>query len=316
MKYIAYLIMPLLLISLYGGCNNGDGGNNADQVTLDNLCFLLTSDDPCFDPNEGSETRTVDDKNVEEVIAEEESKPNFVRQLEFSKILSTLGHSIFLPPLREGCSWGDDGLVIKTSNDWDNYRNNCFFTDNLFGLEPRDVDFSENMVVVSLKGFGSFGTQIVAVLEFENELLAVISDTLSNAPSPQAKSFGSFGVEVERKNLPVSFIRVEDICNSIYNLSNSECLAESIINECEAIICSSDTYDVAGVPSRCDVIDCSSFHCEEVRSLVPTEDPLFFMSVTEPGSFTDLGLNEKDFPIGIVEVGGVQEEFGCSILIE
>jgi len=297
MKYIAYLIIPLVLVWLYGGCGSGGGSINVDQVTLDNLCFLLTSNDPCFDSNEGSETRMVDDKTVEEVIAEEEGKPTFIKQLEFSKILSTLGRSIFLPTLREGCMWDDDGLVIKTTNDWDNYRNNCYFTDSFF--DPPDVDFSESMVIVSLQNSQGFGTDILAVLEFEDELIAIISDRTSDVASQLAPGFGLFVIEIERQELPVSFIRIRDLCNSFLNLSNSECLGESMTNICEPMFCSFLGNGTGLGEGDCLALDCTSINCNRV-----------------PGTITDLSLNENDFPIGLINIEGEDEEVSCSLIVE
>lgn len=299
MKYIVYLIIPLVFISLYGGCN--DGNDSSGEGVLENLCFQSTSDNPCFDSNVGGETTYVNDMNIEEVIFEERSKPGFIGEIEFTKIFSTFKRSFFLPPVREECIWEDSGLVIKNSQDWDKYRNNCYFTDHFLIPDVPDVDFLDKMLILSLKGGESFGTEILAVLEFENELVAVISDLVSDIPSSESGMFGTYIVELERKDLPVSFLRVGDVCNSYSNFSNSQCLAESMVNICENSICFG-TISFGTFPLRsgsCSALDCTTIDCDGALEI-----------------FTNIALNEINVPVGLVFIEGEDIEFACGVIVE
>jgi hypothetical protein len=301
LKYILIFLIPFLLLSLYGGCSKDGGG---DQDTL-NRCFSDMSSNPCFDPNEGGSSSTVDDKTVDEVIEEQENRQDFLGQLDINEIVRTLGRSIFLPDLPAECMWEDSGLVIKTQEDWNRYRTNCYFQGNFF--EPPDVNYVDNMVIISLNGFRGFGTEVVAVLEFDFELVAVITDTVSDASSSEAKFFGSSVVEVERKELPVSFIRVEEICNTVFNLSNAECLAESMINSCEGLFCTFNGGRTGIFDPNCTALDCTSVQCQD-----------FGMNFSEVvmGTITDLEVGESLFPNGIINLGDGDREVGCGIVVE
>ncbi len=96
-------------------------------------------------------------------------------------------------------------MVIKTTEDWNRFRNSCFFS----FFELPNVDFSNNMVLVSTRDFAEFGTAIEAVLEFDTELVVVIRDDISDIPTP-APGFPFDIVSVPRRDLPVDFIRVEN----------------------------------------------------------------------------------------------------------
>lgn len=185
------IVIPFVLFIL--GCNESGDSKN--------FCYLLTSSDPCFDENEGGSTTVVTDQTVEEVIADEEDMPGFEGELEVDEILNEI--AILLPNDPE-CPYGQSGLVIKTTKDWNRFRNSCLFS--LFELP--DVDFSRNMVLVSTQNFGEFGTKVEAVLEFETGLAAVIRDDVSDFPSP-APGYPFDIVSIPRRDLPVDFIRVE-----------------------------------------------------------------------------------------------------------
>lgn len=190
-KYI--FIIPFVLLAL--GCNDGGGGDS------ENFCYLLDSADPCHDANEGGSTEIVTDRTVDEVIVEEEGMPGFESELEITDILTTAGFLGERPP---DCPWEQAELVIKTTRDWNRFRQSCLFS----FFELPNVDFSNNMVLVSTQEFAGFGTEIVTVLEFDDSLAAVISDDVSEFPNP-APAFRFSIVSIPRRDLSVDFIRVE-----------------------------------------------------------------------------------------------------------
>ncbi len=189
-KYL--LAIPFIFLML--GCNDGDDAQN--------FCYILTSSDPCFDANAGGSTTVVTDQTVEEVIAEEEGMPGFEGELEVTDILTTAGFLGERPP---DCPWAQTQLVIKTARDWNRFRQSCLFS----FFELPDVDFSENIVLVSTQNFDGFGTSILAALEFDTELAAVIKDEVSEFDNP-APAFRFSIVSIPRRDLPVDFIRVEE----------------------------------------------------------------------------------------------------------
>lgn len=188
-KYI--FVIPFIFLAL--GCNdNGDSQN---------FCYILTSDDPCFDANEGGSTTIVTDQTVDEVIAEEEGMPGFEDELEIGDILN----GIEIPfPGDTICPFEQSELVIKTAEEWNRFRNSCFFS--MFDLP--DVDFSESMVLVSTQDFAEFDTTFIAVLEFDNKLVAVVEDEVPII-IPPAPGFPFDIISIPRRDLPVDFIRVE-----------------------------------------------------------------------------------------------------------
>lgn len=187
-----YLIaIPFIILIL--GCNDSEDSQN--------FCYLLTASDPCYDANEGGSTEIVTDQTVDEVIAEEEGMPGFEGELEIDDILNEV--AILFPDDPE-CPYEQSGLVIKTTGDWNRFRNSCLFS----FFEIPNVDFSENMVLVSTQNFGEFGTTIEAVLEFDEELVVVIKDDVSDFDSP-APGYPFDIVSIPRRDLPVDFIRVE-----------------------------------------------------------------------------------------------------------
>ncbi len=303
MKYVLIFLIPFLLLSLYGSCGNGGG----DQDTI-NRCFSELSSNPCFDENEGGSTSSVNDRTIGEIIQEQENRPDFLRQLDFNEIVRTLGRSIFLPFLPPECRWEDSGLVIKTQHDWNRFRNSCFFKDNIFDIP--DVNFSENMVIISLKGTRQFGTEVVTILEFGTELIAVITDTNSDLESSEARFFGSSVVEVVKRDVPVSFIRVEDVCNSVFNFPNSECLAESLLNRCENTPCSFLGGTIDMTEPNCTALDCTSVSCEEIEIGNFNID-------TVSGIITDITLMENNLlPEGIINVDGEDRVVSCTLVVE
>ena len=197
-KYL--LVIPFIFLFL--GCNDGNDNNDAQ-----NFCYILTSSDPCFDANEGGGTTVVTDQTVVEVIQEEEGMPGFEGELGLDDILNEV--AILFPDDPE-CPFEQSGLVIKSTRDWNRFRNSC-----LFGMfELPNVDFSENMVLVSTQGLGGYRTTIEAVLQFDGSLTAVINDSVSEFPNP-APGYPFDIVSIPRSDLPVDFIRVEIEFSSI-----------------------------------------------------------------------------------------------------
>lgn len=190
-----YIILAISLLFLVIGCNDSGGGDNR------NFCYLPDASDPCYDANAGGSTSIVTDQSVDEVIAEEEAMPGFEGELEIDDILNEV--AILFPDDPE-CPYEQSELVIKTVQDWNRFRNSCFFS--MFDLP--DVDFSERVVLVSTQNFAEFGTTIEAVLEFDNRLVAVIEDDVTDVITP-APGFPFDIVSIPRRDLPVDFIRVE-----------------------------------------------------------------------------------------------------------
>jgi len=122
--------------------------------------------------------------------------------LEVTIILQELA---FLGPQPPDCPFEQSALVIKTTNDWDRFRNSCFFS--FFDLP--DVNFENNMVFISTQEFGEFSTRVEAVLEFDDNISVVIEDDVTNIPPPMP-AFPISIVSVARIDLPVDFFRVEN----------------------------------------------------------------------------------------------------------
>jgi len=180
------------------GCDSGNSGNNDNE----NLCYIEGSSNPCFDPNEGGSTTFVTDQTVEDVIQEQEEMEGFEDQLPITNILEEV--SIFGIPGPD-CPFEESELVIKTDNDWNRFRNSCFFS--LFQLP--NIDFSSSMILVSTQNFAEYGTRFIALLEFDDHLTAVIQDDVSEIPPP-SPGFPFNIVSVPKIDLPVDFIRVEN----------------------------------------------------------------------------------------------------------
>lgn len=176
-----------------------DSGNNEE-----NYCYILTSSNPCFDSNTGGSTTIVTDQTVEEVILDQKSMPGFQMSLDITNIIKKLA---FINPTdeRPDCPYEQSELVIKTQNDWNRFRASCFFS--FFDLP--DVDFENDMVLVSIQAFAEFGTAIEAVLEFDDSLSVVIQDDVSQIATP-SPAFPINIMSVPRVDSPMNFIRVEN----------------------------------------------------------------------------------------------------------
>ncbi len=190
-KYL--LAIPFIFLML--GCNDSEDSRN--------FCYLLSASDPCYDANEGGSTTIVTDQTVDEVIMEEEGMPGFDGELDITVLLNTIAF-VFIDDPAPDCPYEQSELVIKTSNDWNRFRNSCFFS----SFDLPDVDFSDSIVLVSTQDFAGFGTETMAVLEFDDSLAAVIRDRVSDFPNP-APGFPLSIVSIPRSDLPVDFIRVE-----------------------------------------------------------------------------------------------------------
>ena len=188
-------LVPLILVALYGGCSD-------DSQKL-NICYILTSSNPCFDPNIGGSTTIVTDQSVEVVIADLENMEGFIMELEITTILETRAFVGIQPP--PDCPYEQSVLVIKTENDWNRFRNSCFFS--FFDLP--DINFENEMVLVSTQEIVGLGTKIEACLEFDDNLSVVIEDDVTDI-APPAPGFPINIVSVPRIDLPVDFFRVEN----------------------------------------------------------------------------------------------------------
>jgi len=199
------LISSLLLLSC-GGDNNGQRIN---------ACFSLVSDSPCFSPNAGGTTTIVTGQTTNDIIAEQERRKDFVKELKITNIVRDRAF-VGVPPATLGAecirAWDDNAIVIKTKEDWDRFRGSCFFS--VFfsetGTPSTDIDFSLQMVMVSVQAIDGLGTEIEAVLEFDSGLTAVIRDDKSKIPPP-APGFPFHIIAVPKIDLPVDFIRVESL---------------------------------------------------------------------------------------------------------
>ncbi len=230
MRYVT-IVITILCVILSFGCD-GDGGNSTDSI---NNCFSLTSSNPCFDRDAVGEISHVDDKSPDEVITEHEDDEDFIRQLNVKQIAKISIYSIFLPPLDPECRWDESVIVINSDEDWNRFRQNCFFIDNLWDLP--DIDFTKFMVLVSYQDHSGFGTQVDSVLEFGSRLVLVVEDRISDVPA-QPPGFPSYIGRIRKSDKVADVIRVETICNSFFNISNSECVAESLTNLCQFSFCS------------------------------------------------------------------------------
>ena len=193
---IAMLVLPFLLATIYGGC--GSGTNNPNT----NTCYLLSSSEPCFDPNSDGSTSTIIDQTVEEVISEQENMEGFQESLAITIIEEEL--AFIFPGTDPGCPYEQSELVIKTANDWNRFRVSCFFS----SVDLPVIDFQNNIVFVSTQQFAGFGTSTKAALVFDNKLVVIVEDEVSRIPTP-APAYPISIVSVPRVALAVDFIRVE-----------------------------------------------------------------------------------------------------------
>lgn len=186
-------------------------GNNGGETVND--CFSKTSSNPCFDSNTGGSTTAVTDKTTQEVITEQESQPGFKGDLQITSIVKTNAFLAPPPPnLPSGCIWEQNELVIKSEDEWNRFRESCFFSffSSKTGTPLPDIDFSSQMVLVSMQDrTDSLSTEIVAVLEFDSDVSVVITDNVSSIPPPVI-GYPFHIVSVPRKDLPINFIRVKN----------------------------------------------------------------------------------------------------------
>lgn len=192
---LAITIMTLICILSIAGCSSGNN-NNGDE----NFCYLESSLNPCFDPNQDGTTAFVTDQTVMDVIEEQEAMEGFEEQLPLTNIFNAYKLGNF-PPL---CPFEESELVIKTNNDWDRFRNSCFFSTH----DLPELDFADEMVLVSIQEFGQLETMIVAVLEFHDHQTAIIEDI--NFPPPPSPGNSINIISLSRTDKPVDFIRIEN----------------------------------------------------------------------------------------------------------
>ncbi len=293
------LTVTIIFAILSFGCD-GDGGNSTDSL---NDCFSLASSNPCFDRGAVGEISHVDDKSPDEVITEQEEDGDFIRQLNVKEIAKTLLYSIFLPPIDPECRWDESAIVINSDEDWNRFRQNCFFIDNLWNLP--DIDFTKFMVLVSYQDHSGFGTQVDAVLEFGSRLVVVVEDRISDVPA-QPPGFPSHIGRIRKSDKVADVIRVETICNSFFNISNSECVAQSLTNSCQFASCSFSGGFTNILKPNCIALDCGTVQCERI----------FLDDNGEiSGTITDLKINDIGQPVGVISIDGEDRPFGCSPLV-
>ena len=200
------VILTAILLGLFivTGCDSSNHGSDDE-----NFCYIESSSDPCFDPNADGSTAIVTDLTIEEVITEQEGLEGFEEELPVTNILKRNGFVGDPPPF---CPFEQSELVIKTNEDWDRFRDSCFFS----FFELPDVDFSSSMVLVSTQDFAQLGTSVEAVLVFVDHLTAVIEDDISTIPPP-APGYPFNIVSIPRSDLSVDFIRVENDVTPIVN---------------------------------------------------------------------------------------------------
>ncbi|GJM15675.1 MAG: hypothetical protein DHS20C13_10020 [Thermodesulfobacteriota bacterium] len=252
------LILPFLILLLYGGCSS----SNQEA----NTCYLLTSSNPCFDSNIDGSTSTVIDQTVEEVISDQQNMEGFQMSLDINNITKITIRPQGFDSDPSFCPYEQSALVIKTRKDWQRFRNSCIFS----VLELPDVDFENHIVLVSNFAVAQFGTTIEAVLEFDNRLSVVINDSVSLIPPPGA-GFPINIVSVPRVDLPVDFIRVKnDITPTIPCLDassdsriledNIECPTDALVQICNTFLCSN--LDLYFAPFVCLASSCFDFSCQ------------------------------------------------------
>ncbi len=193
----AIFVVILFSLLVITACDSNNGGSDAE-----NFCYIESSSDPCFDPNADGSTVIVTGLTVDEVITEQEGMEGFGEELPVTNLLKRNGFVGEPPPF---CPFEQNELVIKTNEDWDRFRDSCFFS----FFELPDVDFSSSMVLVSTQDFAQLGTSVEAVLVFEDHLTAVVQDDITTIASP-APGYPFNIVSIPRSDLPVDFIRVEN----------------------------------------------------------------------------------------------------------
>lgn len=303
------LFLPFLLF-LLGSCD-GEGGGNGEVVVpeeLPNICFSAESQNPCFEEDAVRETSHVSGETPDEVISNLESSPGFLRKLNVNEILTTLIYSYFFPPLDPECLWTESVIVINTQEDWERFRNNCYFENNSFVSLP-SVDFTANTVIVSYQDHSGFGTEIASVLEFDSSIAVVTADTVSDVPA-SGPGRPSHIVRVGKTTKAVDVVRVETVCNSLFNLSTSDCLAESLMNVCEPYACGFQGGFKSFESPDCHLLGCTSIECSKIDVIKNSR------IVSVPGTFTDLTTNDTGVPAGLVNIEGNVYDVSCGLVVE
>lgn len=303
------LFLPFFLL-IFGSCDGGGGGGDGEVIIEEspNICFSAESANPCFEEGAVVDTSRVSGETPDEVISNLENSPGFLRELDVKEILITLNYSYFLPHLDPACRWDESVIIINTREDWSRFTNNCYFENNSFVNFP-SVDLSENTVIVSYQDYSGFGTKIVSVLEFDSSIVVVTADTVSDVPS-SGPGYPSHIVRVEKTGKPVEVVRVESICNSLYNLSSSGCLAESLKNVCETYTCQFDIGWKSPESKDCSVLSCTSIECSGID--VRKDNRI----VSVPGTFIDLTVGGAHTPEGLIDIEGNLYDVSCEPIVE
>ena len=303
------LLLPFLLL-FFGSCDGGGGGGDGEVIVEEspNICFSDESANPCFEVGAVVDTSHISGETPEEVVTGLENSPGFLRALDVKEILLTLNYSYFLPHLDPACRWDESVIVINTREDWRRFTNNCYFENNSFVNFP-SVDLSENTVIVSYQDYTGFGTKIASVLEFDSSVVVVTADTVSDVPA-SGPGYPSHVVRVGKTEKPVEVVRVESICNSLFNLSASECLAESLKNVCEHYACSFEGGFKSPESPDCSPLSCNSIECSNIE--VRENNRI----VTKPGTFTDITIDDNGVPAGFVNIEGNVYDFSCGLVVE
>ena len=95
-------------------------------------------------------------------------------------------------------------------------------------------------------------------------------------------------------------------CKLMEIAANSDCLAEDLRFRCTFFGCDGESIRINVDPRDCTATDCATLECESIGidDGNPTELPGFLM---------DLSVDmETGFPIGVVQVDGIEEEVLCS----
>lgn len=100
-------------------------------------------------------------------------------------------------------------------------------------------------------------------------------------------------------------------CFTIDEVRESDCLADAMLNVCGRMGCSSENADLnPPLTPNCELVDCETLDCGEVHYTIDG------MTVTAPGTFTDLHTDESGGLIGMINVEGVDEEADCFLIVE
>lgn len=265
------LLILLLTLFLYAGCSSSNNTNSED-----NFCYLLDSTNPCFDPNQGGSTSTIILQTLEDVVSDLQSKEGFQMTFPINNIITTTIRPFGTNPDISLCPLEQSELVIKTTRDWQRFRNSCLYS----GLDLQDVDFENNMILVSNFAFGQFVTRIKEVLEFESKISVVIEDSVSLIPTPAA-GFPINIVSVPRSDLQVDFIRLKkDITPTIVSTcldasDDSNIIEDSIECPTDALLQICNTFQCNNLDFYLSPVMCAASSCFDVSCFVAELDDTF-----------------------------------------